>query len=114
MVLQTGVGTVPALTAGAAINVCAGQQYEFMPFHAQIRIAAVTTATGVLATIYSGTDLLQQEGAIQIKAASTFPAFPDDFHLTDDVAAGDRLNITLRNTTGGTLVAIVVVHIDPL
>jgi hypothetical protein len=113
--LKTGVGIVPALTAGASVNVMAGQQYEFCPFHANVRIAAVTTAAGVLMTVYDGTDLVQQEGPVVGNfAADQFPKYPDDFHIQDDMAAGDRINITLRNTTAGTLVAIVVVHIDPL
>ena len=113
--LKTGTGIVPALTAGGSVNVMAGQQYEFIPFHANVRIAAITTATGVLMTVYDGTDLVQQEGPIIVNStADTFPKYPDDFHIVDDMAAGDRLNITLRNTTAGTLAAIVVVHIDPL
>ena len=113
--IKTGVGIVPALLAGASVNVMAGQQYEFIPFHAEVRIAAVTTAAGVLMTIYDGTDLVQQEGPVVGNfVADQFPKYPDDFHITDDMAAGDRLNITLRNTTAGTLVAIVIVHLDPL
>jgi hypothetical protein len=114
IILQTGVGAVPTLTTGTSVELFQYSQFQHVPFHAQLRLAVVTTATGVLATIYAGTDLLMTEGPIQIKATSTFPTFPDDFHIMDDVAAGSRLYCNVRNTTGGTLVVILVAHIDPL
>lgn len=114
VILQTGVGAVPALTAGSSIELFQYSQFQHVPFHANVRLALVTTATGVLATVYAGTDLLQTEGPVQIKAASTFPAYPDDFHLVDDIAAGSRMFASVRNTTAGTLVVILVAHIEPL
>lgn len=103
-----------SIAAGASVNLVAGTQYEFPQFHAHCEFGLVTTATGMLATIYAGSDLLMQEGPVQIKAVSTFPTYPDDFHVNDDIAANARLNVTVRNTTGGALVVILVIRLNPL
>jgi len=90
-----------------------GLQYEFMHEPASIEIAIVAAATGVVATVYSGPDLLLQEGPTTIKAANTVPVYPDDYHLEDDAAAGDRLSVLLRNTTGGAIVVYTYCKITP-
>ena len=101
--------------AGLASNLLAGTQYEFLPFHAQLEIGVVSTASGVLATIYAGTDLLCQESPIvDIKGAGVLPVYPDNFHIADECAAGDRINLTVRNTTAGSLVVIAVIRYNPL
>jgi len=90
-----------------------GQQYEFMHEPCSIEVAVVAAATGIVQTVYSGPDLLMQEGPTTIKAANTLPVFPDDYHLEDDAAAGDRLSIVLRNTTGANIVTYTAVRITP-
>jgi hypothetical protein len=101
--------TVPA--NGTAFPM-AGKQYEFMHAPGMVEIAIVAAATGVLATVFSGSDLLQQEGQVTIKAANTAPVYPDDYHLRDAVLAMDRLNILLRNTTGAAIDVFTYVQID--
>lgn len=103
-----------SVNAGQALNLLQGTQYEFLQFHALVEIGLCTSATGVLATIYAGTDLLMQEGPVDIKAVNQLPIYPDNFHVNDEVAATDRLNVTVRNTTGGALVVILVLRISPL
>jgi|SRR5215475_9274816 len=103
-----------SIPAGQSVNVVQGTQYEFLPFHAHLEFAIVTTVTGMLATIYSGTDLLMQEGPIDLKTAGQLPIYPDNFHVNDDAAQGDRVNVTVRNTTAGALTAITVIRINPL
>jgi len=104
----------PSIAAGAAVNVIAGQQYEFIPAHSHVEIAAVTPLTGCLMTVYAGTDLLLQESPVDIKAASLLPVFPDNFHVNEDVLKTDRLNVTIRNTTGAPAVVTVVARINTL
>ena len=89
-----------------------GDQYEYLPFPARVEFALLAAATGIQATVYSGSDVLQQQAPTSIK---TTPAvYPDDF-LVDDVAgAGERLNVILQNTTGAPIVAETVVRITPL
>jgi hypothetical protein len=108
IVLNTAVG------AGATVNVVAGTQYEFMPFHGHVEFGICSDVTGVVATIYGGTDLLMQESPVDIKAVNQLPIYPDNFHVNDDLAAGDRLNVTIRNTTGATRQVVSVIRLNPL
>ena len=88
-----------------------GQQYEFMHEPCSIEVATVAAATGIVQTVYSGPDLLMQEGPTTIKLANTLPVYPDDYHLEDDAAAGDRLSVVLRNTTAGAITVYTAVRI---
>ncbi len=99
-----------ALNATVA-NVLAGSQYEFLPFDALIEFGLVASAVGLNATVTSGTDILQQDQ--EVSAANRLPIYPDDFVLTDVVAAGERLVVGYRNTTGAAITAFTVVKITP-
>jgi len=118
LTLVTGKTIVPTLTAGSALNIVQGSQYEYIPFHANVRVAPFTrdaTEGGCLATVYFDTDLMLQESPIlSLATAGTFPKYPDDFHLVRDCLQGTRLNVTLRNTTAGTIVSGVVIHLEPI
>jgi hypothetical protein len=110
--IMAGSISVPA---NAVINPFNGQSYEILPFHANISIAfnQQTGALGaVLATVYAGTDLLAEEGAISVQARA--PVYPDDYYIRDSVAANDRIKANLRNTTGGAIVVAFSCHIDPI
>ena len=52
------------------------------------------------ATVYSGSDILQQRGPISDKSAVTAQSkgavYPDDFLLDDVAAAGERLSVELN------------------
>lgn len=109
--------TIRATTTNLAANGTAyplqGNQYEYLPFNAAVEFAIVANATGILATVYSGSDVLQQAGAVTVK--STSPVYPDDFLLTDAAAAGERISVELRETAGVATTDIeTVVKITPL
>lgn len=104
----------PSIGAGLAVNILAGTQYEFAPFHAHVEFGLCTALTGLLATIYAGTDLLLQEGPVDLKALNQMPIYPDNFHVNDDVAFNDRLNVTVRNTTGSAAIVMAVIRLNPL
>lgn len=106
----------PAAAAGDVIFPLQGSQYEYLPFNARVEFAIVTddVAVDIEATVYSGTDVLQQAGPISTKATLQ-AVYPDDFLLDDVAAAGERLSVELRTpsalTTGGIQT---VVKITPL
>lgn len=109
--------TIRATTTNLAANGTAfplqGNQYEYLPFNAQLEFAVVANAAGILATVYSGSDVLQQAGAATVK--STSPVYPDDFLLTDVAMAGERISVELRETAGVATTDIeTVVRITPL
>lgn len=103
-----------ALGASSTARPLQGSQYEYLPFNAFVEFAMQADATGVLATVQSGTDVLQEEGPVQLGTINTQPAYPDAFFLQDVAAAGERLNVVLRDTSGAARVVQTVVRITPL
>ncbi|HEU4544389.1 MAG TPA: hypothetical protein VFR23_24875 [Jiangellaceae bacterium] len=103
-----------ALGANGTANPLSGSQYEYLPFDAFVEFGLLTDATGVLATIQSGTDVLTEEGPVQVGTINQQPKYPDDFFLNDVAAAGERLKVALRDTSGAARVVQTVVRITPL
>ncbi len=102
------------MTANGTADPLSGSQYEFLPWPAVVRIAMVSTTTGVVATVSSGSDILQEEGPVG--GGGTIGVFPDreNFDLEDVAAAGDRLKIGLRETAAGTPSVMILVDLTPL
>lgn len=93
-------------------NVLSGSQFEYLPFNAVCEFGLTASAAGLVADVYSGTDLICE--SLALSAANRIPLYPDDFALNDVAAAGDRLKIRLRNTTAGALTGFWGVRITPL
>jgi len=107
-----------------------GNQYEYLPFAARIEFGLVANATGaavaddadqITATVYSGSDILQQRGPItnktDVTAQSKNAVYPDDFLLDDVAAAGERISVELNipgTAAAGELIIDSVVKITPL
>jgi len=109
--------TIRVATTNIAANGTAyplsGNQYEYLPFNAQVEFAIVASAAGIEVTVYSGSDVLQQAGPATVKA--TPPLYPDDFLLDDVAGQGERLNVILRETANVATTDIeTVVKITPL
>lgn len=93
-----------AVTAGSTFLPLDGWQYEYVPRGGAIEIYQRATATGMVATITSGSDTLQEESPIQAGGtAGVTPSSLNTEAVRDFVAAGDRLKIRDRNTSGGTI-----------
>lgn len=103
-----------ALGANGVAFPLTGSTYEYLPFPARVEVGMIADATGVLATVNSGPDILQEEGPIQVGTINIQPKYPDDFYLEDEAAAGDRLKIKLRDTSAAARVVMVAVRITPL
>lgn len=101
-----------ALGAGLTASALAEDQFEYLPYNALVEIAVLADATGVLMTVMSGSDLLMDEGPVPIGTINVFPKYPDDYHITDVAAAGERLKIRLRDTSAGARVVMVGVRIS--
>lgn len=85
------------LAASSTVFPLQGNQYEYLPFPAQLQFAVIANAATVDVTIYSGSDVLQQGGPPTVKTVVS-AVFPDDFLLDDVAAQGERLNVILRET----------------
>ena len=91
--------TTTNLGANATAYPLQGNQYEYLPFAAALQFAVIANAATVDVTVYSGSDVLQQGGAPSVKT-TIITVYPDDFLLDDVAAAGERLNVILRETGG--------------
>jgi len=104
-----------SVAAGATYTPLTGWQYEYLPFPALVEVMLNATAVGTVATVTSGSDVLQEESPIQ--AGGTAGVIPSKLNvdpLTDVAAAGDRMKISARNTTGGAVTINGVINITPL
>jgi len=111
------IRTVNVLAAGVPVFPLQGNQYEYLPFNARVEFAvleitAVALIDDVEATIFSGTDILQQQALISGEIGGR-AKYPDDFLLDDVAAAGERLSVELRSAAGSATVETVV-KITPL
>jgi len=111
------IRNVQVIAAGVPTFPLQGNQYEYLPFDARvefaiIEITPVALIADVKATVFSGTDVLQQAGLIsgEIDGRVTYP---DDFLLDDVAAAGERLSVELNSAAGAATVETVV-KITPL
>ena len=105
---------VSMATGTTVDNVLANSQYEFAPFDGTIEIGVFADKNLVTSAIFSGPDVLAEPGTpIPFGAAEAMPKYPDDYHWEDEVAAGDRLKVTLSNANAGTAIVNVVLRITP-
>lgn len=98
-----------SVASGATVeNLVAGSFLEYLPRPAnlEIGVVALSGALGdVRMDVTSGADLLAENAAVRVNAAGV--NLTDDLYLEDIAAAGERLKIRVRNTSGG---AIIVQH----
>lgn len=103
------------MTANGRAFPLSGSQYEFLPFDALIEFAVLTDTGGAVnASVYSGSDVLQQASVTDILAVASPILYPDHFTLQDVAAAGERLSVELQETAGATPVVRTMVRITPL
>ena len=93
-----------AVAAGDTFEPLTGWQYEYSPWGGHIEIVHDATAAGVVATISSGSDTLQERSPVSAGgAAGTLPSALDQLPVSDDIAAGDRIKIFYENTSAGSI-----------
>lgn len=93
-------------------NILSGSAFEFLRGNAVVSIGLTAAATGLVANIQSGADIVLEESALEIQ--TRFPKIPDEMYYNDVGVLGDRLVIRVRNTTAGALVVRAIVQITPL
>lgn len=104
-----------SVAAGATYQPLSGWQYEYLPYPALVEVGINATAVGVVATISSGSDVLQEESPVQAGGtAGVIPSPLNTPYLSDQAAAGDRLKISARNTTGGAITVNGICKVTPL
>lgn len=100
--------------AGNAVNdnILSGSSFEFLRRNSIVSIGMVGSATGLVANIQSGADIVLEESPLLVKA--TMPTVPDDMYYNDVGVGGDRLVIRVRNTTGAPLTVRAIIQVTQL
>lgn len=93
-------------------NIISGSSFEFLRGNAVVSIGLCGSATGLVANLQSGADIILEESPLLVKA--TMPTIPDDMYYNDVGVQGDRLVVRVRNTTAGALTVRAVVQVTPL
>lgn len=102
-----------SVAANATVdNLISGSSFEFLRGNAVVSIGIVGSATGLVASIQSGSDIVLEEAPLLVK--TTMPTIPDDMYYNDVGVAGDRLVLRIRNTTAGALTVRAIVQVTPL
>ena len=102
--------SVPANDANE--NILAGSAFEFLRGNSVVSVGLAGSATGLVANIQSGADIVLEESPLLVKTA--MPTIPDDMYYNDVGVQGDRLVIRVRNTTAGALTVRAIVQVTPL
>ena len=93
-------------------NILAGSSFEFLRGNSVVSIGLTGSATGLVANIQSGADIVLEESPLLVK--DSMPIIPDDMYYNDVGVVGDRQVVRVRNTTAGALTVRAVVQITPI
>lgn len=93
-------------------NILSGSSFEFLRSNSVVSIGMVGSATGLVANIQSGADIVLEESPLAV--STVMPTVPDDFYYNDVGVAGDRLVVRVRNTTAGALTVRAIVQVTSL
>lgn len=110
MAIMTEVSTVVANTT--SLNLCAGKSAEFIKEPSIVTLSATGSAVGLYATMIIGEEVVVDDQPIPL--TNRFPILPDDTMAQGGGYPGDRVNVRLRNSTGGNLTGWVRVDIEPV
>lgn len=103
-----------AIAAGATFAPLIGWDYEFAPWPGELEIVHRASAVGLLSTIKSGSDALQEEDPVPAGGtAGSTPTALDAPAIVDEFAARDRLKVLYRNPTGGPITVDGYINISP-
>jgi len=92
-----------------------GNQYEFLPFDALVefaviikqKVAVITDIPIAKIQVYSGSDLLSQDQALDSLGPTETLEYPEHFQLQDVAGAGERLSVQLQIEQISTETAVV-------
>ena len=107
------------LAANGTAQLLSGTQYEFLPpamfpRGALAEFATLTDATGVLRTVQTGSDVIEEESPVNIGTINVQPVYPDNFTLNDVIGPGERINVKVRDTSGAQRIVMATVRLTPL
>ena len=104
--------TVTVPLNGTVDNILAGSAFEFARQNSIVSVGVCQAATGVFITFNSGADVVAEE--FEPPILTRYPIIPDEMYFSDVAAAGDRLVLRARNTTGAGIIVRAIVQLTTL
>jgi len=103
------------VAAGATFRPLDGWQYEYLPWAAEVTVLARAVAIAVVNTYTSGSETIVEESPTQ--AGGTAGVIPSPLNTPVQgwmAAAGDRLKLSYRNTSGAAINVDGIIEVTPL
>jgi len=103
-----------SVAAGAVFRPLDGWQYEYLPWPAEVQVLANAVAIGVVNVYTSGSETIVEESPVQSGGvAGVIPSALNTPVQGWIAAAGDRLKLNYRNTSGGAVNVQGIIEINP-
>lgn len=93
-------------------NIISGKLHEFLPEDSVVRLAAVAAAAGIRTSFLVGGEATVQDQ--EISDENRWPVIPDDIVAEAAGFGGDRILVSMRNTTGAAIVVQSVIDVEPV
>lgn len=93
-------------------NTLAGSAFEFARQNSLVSIGVTEAATGLFVTIQAGADIVAEE--FEPPILTRYANIPDEMYFSDVAAAGDRLVVRVRNSTGAAIICRTVAQVTAL
>lgn len=104
-----------SVAAAATDRPLDGWQYEYLPWPAEVTVLARATAIAMVQTYTSGSETIVEESPSQ--AGGTAGVIPSPLNTPVQGwlgAAGDRLKLSYRNTSGAAITIDGIIEVVPL
>ena len=93
-------------------NIIQGKLHEFIQFEAaSIRLFQTGSAVGLNVSLLVGGESFCQDQ--EVSGANRFPIDPDDFVIDAAGLSGDRILLSVRNTTGAAITSVARLEVEP-
>ena len=104
-----------SIAAGATFRPLDGWQYEYLPFPAEVTVLARAVAIAMVHVYTSGSETIVEESPTQSGGTAGITPSPLNTPVQGWLgAAGDRLKLSYRNTSGAAIVVDGIIEIVPL
>lgn len=90
-------------------NILSGSVFEFARGNILLVMGVTQAATGMFVTINAGADIVAEEFEPHI--LTRYPVIPDEMAFAAVAQTGDRIVVSVRNPTGGGIIARALVQI---
>lgn len=92
------------------VNVLSGKIFEFVSRPSIVKLYATGSAVGLNVTLVIGTRVIIDDQ--EVNAQNRMPIVPDDFFASGGAMPGERIKLSLRNTTVGAITAFTRLDVD--